>query len=244
MFKRKRSQRVHPDELVQEAYIKRRYEDLSVSIHKDIKNGRGRYNYYAPWLEMKLKSFPTHYKEKHSVLHTQPVELCVPETSQSTTNVFTKSMISPASVSATTELSLGISPKSAWTNDQDQGAPSGPSMSTDIYTNRTLPFDDASVASPTINHREDVNYANIQGEEDNAELGAKRERHSTVTISQHVSFSETTMAKEGKEVASAIGVSDLKRGDEDQGEETVHQTSSSFIRRHGSSTSSKICTII
>ena len=240
MFKRKRSQRVHPDELVQEAYIKRRYEDLSVSIHKDIKNGRGRYNYYAPWLEMKLKSFPTHYREKHSA---QPVELCVPKTPQSTTNVFTKSMISPASVSATTELSLGISPKSAWTHDQDQRAPSGPSMSTDIYTNRTLPFDDASIASPT-NHREDENYENIQGEEDNTELGAERERHSTVAISQRVSFSETTIAQEGKKVTSAIGVSDLERGDEDQGEEIVYQTSSSFIRRHGSSTNSKICTIL
>ena len=76
MFKRRRSQRVHPDVVVQDAYIKRRYEDLSVCIHKDIKNGQGQYNYYAPWLELKLQSFPAFYREKHSVLeHNLPLEV-------------------------------------------------------------------------------------------------------------------------------------------------------------------------
>ncbi len=68
MFKRRRSQRVHPDVQVQDAYIRRRYEDLSVCIRTDIKNGRGQYNYYAPWLELKLQPFPAFYREKHSVL--------------------------------------------------------------------------------------------------------------------------------------------------------------------------------
>ena len=62
---------MHPDLLVQDAYIKRRYEDLSVCIHKDIKNGSGLYNYYAPWLETKLQSFPAQYREKHSVLQSK-----------------------------------------------------------------------------------------------------------------------------------------------------------------------------
>lgn len=77
MFTRRRSQRVHPDVLVQDAYIKRRYEDLSVCIHKDIRNGRGQYNYYAPWLELKLQSFPAFYREQHSVLveHNLPIKV-------------------------------------------------------------------------------------------------------------------------------------------------------------------------
>ena len=63
MFRRKKI-RPHVDE-----YIIRRYEDIAVCIHYDLKNGRGTYNYYAPWLELMLQRIPiAHVREKHSLM--------------------------------------------------------------------------------------------------------------------------------------------------------------------------------
>lgn len=128
MFKRKRSQRVHPDVLVQDAYIKRRYEDLSVCIHKDIKNGSGLYNYYAPWLEMKLQSFPAQYREKHSVMQSKDHGFKIHHPS---TDAFTKS-----------EASVSSAPSNAWVQEANVEQNR---CSTHININTTLPIEDGVV---------------------------------------------------------------------------------------------------
>ena len=94
---------MHPDVLVQDAYIKRRYEDLSVCIHKDIQNGCGLYNYYAPWLEMKLQSFTAQYREKHSVMQSKDHEF---KSHRPSTDAFTK-----------TEASMSSAPSNAWVQE-------------------------------------------------------------------------------------------------------------------------------
>ena len=67
MFKRKK---IHSE---LDAYIRRRYEDQAVSIHYDMKNGRGTYSYYAPWLEAMLQRQPSdQLREKHSKIYHQP----------------------------------------------------------------------------------------------------------------------------------------------------------------------------
>lgn len=60
MFKRKKTQ-VRP---ALDPYITRRYDDLAVCIHYDLKNGRGLYSYYAPWLETMLVEM----RQKYSLL--------------------------------------------------------------------------------------------------------------------------------------------------------------------------------
>ena len=63
MFKRKK---IHSE---LDTYIHRRYEDLAVCIHYDIKNGRGTYSYYAPWLEAMLQRLPSaQLREKYSLM--------------------------------------------------------------------------------------------------------------------------------------------------------------------------------
>ncbi len=53
-------------------YIERRYEDIAACIHQDIENGRGRYSYYAPWLEKMLERLPSsEYRERYSVMPRQ-----------------------------------------------------------------------------------------------------------------------------------------------------------------------------
>ena len=239
MFKRKRSQRVHPDELVQDAYIQRRYDDLSVCIHGDIKNGRGRYNYYAPWLEIKLQSFPAHYREKHSVLHVQqPVDACQPETphSHSKMTVFTK-----PPVLAPVANSSSISPRTVWVEEGEKGVQNVSSVSTDIRINRALPFGDSGSTSK---HIEDMNYGNIQREEDTIEL-ADKEHCSAEPMLQRVSFREAVAEKDDRKVSSTKEVSDLEQGDKNQRPDMTNvEQSLSFMRRHDSSTSSKICTIL
>lgn len=70
MFKRKK---IHSE---LDAYIHRRYEDQAVSIHYDMKNGRGTYSYYAPWLEAMLQSPPSdQLREKRSRIFHHPQEL-------------------------------------------------------------------------------------------------------------------------------------------------------------------------
>ena len=65
MFKRKKTQ-VQPE---LDPYITRRYEDLAVCIHHDLKNGRGQYSYYAPWLETMLQRLPSvEMRQKYSLL--------------------------------------------------------------------------------------------------------------------------------------------------------------------------------
>ena len=67
MFKRKK---IHSE---LDAYIHRRYEDLAVCIHYDVKNGRGTYNYYAPWLEAMLQRLPSvQLREKYSLMTRTP----------------------------------------------------------------------------------------------------------------------------------------------------------------------------
>lgn len=67
MFKRKK---IHSE---LDAYIRRRYEDQAVSIHYDMKNGRGTHSYYAPWLEAMLQRQPSdQLREKHSKIYHQP----------------------------------------------------------------------------------------------------------------------------------------------------------------------------
>ncbi len=68
MFRRRR---VQP---TLDPYIARRYEDIAVSIYHDIKNGRGTYNYYAPWLEGMLERIPSsEYRDKHSLMRGRPL---------------------------------------------------------------------------------------------------------------------------------------------------------------------------
>ena len=63
MFKRKK---VQPET---DTYISRRYEDTAVCIHYDIKNGRGMYSYYAPWLETMLQRLPSaQVRQKYSLM--------------------------------------------------------------------------------------------------------------------------------------------------------------------------------
>lgn len=68
MFRRRRVQpAVDP-------YITRRYEDIAVCIYHDIRNGRGRYSYYAPWLERMLERIPSgEYRLKHSLMPREPL---------------------------------------------------------------------------------------------------------------------------------------------------------------------------
>ena len=79
MFKRKKAQ-VQP---ALDPYITRRYEDLAVCIHQDLKNGRGLYSYYAPWLETMLQRLPSaEMRQKYSLLpanHTTPASAWVGE---------------------------------------------------------------------------------------------------------------------------------------------------------------------
>ena len=144
---------MHPDVLVQDAFIKRRYEDLSLCIHKDIKNGRGQYNYYAPWLEIKLQPFPAHYRETHSVLqdHT-PQVLGAPQTS---TNTFT--IANPSSIECAAS-SSSVPTRSAWSQEDNKVENR---LSTFININRTLP----PLVKPTLTHeeREQMLPGNIKG---------------------------------------------------------------------------------
>ena len=64
MFKSKKT-KVQPQV---DAHIIRRYEDLAICIHQDIKNGQGLHNFYAPWLEVMLERLPQHVREEHSLL--------------------------------------------------------------------------------------------------------------------------------------------------------------------------------
>ena len=59
MFRRKK---VKPE---LDEFIARRYDDLGVRIHYDMKNGREHHNYYVPWLETMYQRY--HVREKHSL---------------------------------------------------------------------------------------------------------------------------------------------------------------------------------
>lgn len=52
MFRRKK--KVIPES---EEYIQRRYEDTAVRIYMDIKQGRGLYSSYVPWLQTRLTQY-------------------------------------------------------------------------------------------------------------------------------------------------------------------------------------------
>lgn len=52
MFRRRK--KVIPES---EEYIQRRYEDTAVRIYMDIKQGRGLYSSYVPWLQMRLTQY-------------------------------------------------------------------------------------------------------------------------------------------------------------------------------------------
>lgn len=53
-----------------DAYVQRRYTDLAVTIHTDIKQGRGLHNHYSHWLEDHLKTLSVHTRENGSLMNT------------------------------------------------------------------------------------------------------------------------------------------------------------------------------
>ncbi len=65
MFRRKKS-RVAPEE---DTYVKRRYEDLTECIHRDIANNRGLLCYYSTWLDFMMVKFslPDEFRKRHSL---------------------------------------------------------------------------------------------------------------------------------------------------------------------------------
>lgn len=222
MFKRRRSQRVHPDVLIQDAYIKRRYEDLSVCIHKDIKNGQGRYNYYAPWLELKLQSFPAFYREKHSVLdHNLPV---VAETSDTPQNI-----TRPSTFMSGNEPMNGV-PKNAWIQEEKDnkvGTESKP-MCTPINKAQT------SEITTTPNHltedRGNSPRVDVVSEVERVEAEEVVQEHN-VTIQKSQTNRVTFPDKVDQEEIAGI-------------QETKSTQPSLPVARSGSSVSSRLCTIL
>ena len=232
MFRRRRAQRVHPDVLIQDAFIKRRYEDLSVCIHNDIKNGRGQYNYYAPWLELKLQSFPAFYREQHSV--SQPTTSQVQVALQTSKIAFTNPDVLNVHVEGSVESTSRV-PKSAWS--QEDNWPES-KHSTSIYMNRTLPLQN----NAAVNRVEEQKSGNVKAVTQNCSMSEGESKgidSSATVVSKTFSFHETLNEVNGEAVSSR-GV---------DGEEPLAGTKStietlSSLKRNNSSVSSKICTIL
>ena len=231
MFKRRRSQRVHPDVLIQDAYIKRRYEDLAVCIHEDIKNGRGRYNYYAPWLELKLQSFPTFYREKHSIL-----EQNLPAVVENSHTP--KSATKPTIFVSSNEATNGVA-KNAWVpEDEDDKVREKRKPSTCIHVNRAQVSE-----STTTPHRTVEDGGNFAGVDVCEFEEVKLEEHSTTVVVQKCNSVSIQPQKTQTNSRSAFpNVVDREVVAEIQ-EEIATQTSLP-VAQSGSSASSKICTIL
>ena len=218
MFKLRRSQKVRPDVQIRDAYIKRRYEDLSVCIHKDIKNGRGQYNYYAPWVELMLLSFPAHFREKHSVLEHKLHEPGDVQTidAQAPTDIFTKSMGS----------AIG-KPKNAWVQE-DKVAGSRSS----VNTNEALLTPENTTVLSTVKTRM------VAESEADLEAEARSRGHTTTVSVQHQVSCNRTQTEEAnptKEIDRGIAV-------QDEGLNSVEF--SSTVEQRGHSVRSKVCTIL
>ena len=228
MFKRRRSQRVHPDVLIQDAYIKRRYEDLSLCIHKDIKNGRGRYNYYAPWLELKLQTFPAFYREKHSVLeHNLSV---MAETSDTPQNVIKPSTFVPGSES----MNPGA-PKNAWVQE-DKDNKAGTEMC--IHVNKAQASEATAAPNLAAEERGNCPRVGVVSEIESIEL----ERWSStvvVRVQEHNNVSVTTTRE--SETINRVTPNSDKISDQ---EETKSAPTSLPVTQSDSSVRSRLCTIL
>lgn len=239
MLKRRRSQRVHPDVLIQDAYVKRRYEDLSVCIHRDIKNGRGQYNYYAPWLDLKLQSFPTFYREKHSVSERNiPMEV---ESSHKLTPKF--SVTKPRSMFVSGSDHMNGVPRNAWIQedkDNNLGTESK-SMSIPDPVNEARGSEALHVATPTLVTEDRGNFLVRIGANEikNIEPEEQQGTCSTVGVKKHNHVSLNSQEQSQPNRASfpdEVSREDIRKVNSAQPSLPVAQS--------GISVSSRLCTIL
>lgn len=235
MFKRRRSQRVHPGVEVQDAYIKRRYEDLSVCIHADIKNGRGQYNYYAPWLELKLQPFPAFYREKHSVLIEHDLPIKVEPSRKLTPKI---SVVKPSTFVSSSEHVTGV-PKDAWVledKDNELGTESRPIA---IPINITARGSDV-VATPNFvaEDREDRGNFPAQVGASEIESFEPEEQSSTVVVQANDNLSlKSQESQSEREREGSHEVADMNQ--------EANSTQKSLpVAQSGSSVRSRLCTIL
>ena len=231
MFKRRRSQRVHPDVVVQDAYIKRRYEDLSVCIHRDIKNGRGRYNYYAPWLELKLQSFPTFYREKHSVLeHSLPAEV------ESSHKLTPKINVAKPSTFVSGSDPMNGAPSNAWVQEDKDNKMGTESKPMPIPINKAQ--GSGATAMPNLAAEDRGDFPRVGVNE--IESVEPEEQSSTVAVQKHDHVSLNGHESQTSRVAFPDEV--------DQEQEEIQEAKSTQtslpMAQSGSSVSSRLCTIL
>ena len=237
MLKRRRSQRVHPDVLIQDAYIKRRYEDLSVCIHKDIKNGRGQYNYYAPWLDLKLQSFPTFYREKHSVSERNvPIEV---ESSRKLTPKF--SVTKPRSMFVTGSDHMNGVPRNAWIQEDKDNNLGTESKSMPIPVYEARGSEAVRVTEPNLVTEDRGNFLVRIGANEikNIEPEEQQGTYSTVGVKKH-----NHVPLNGQEQSQPNRAS----FPDEVGREDIQEVNSAQpslpVAQSGSSVGSRLCTIL
>ena len=237
MFKRRRSQRVHPGVEVQDAYLRRRYEDLSVCIHTDIKNGRGRYNYYAPWLELKLQSFPAFYREKHSVLIEHDLSIKVEPSRRITPP---KISAKPSTFVSSSDHVTGA-PRNAWVQEDKDNKLGTESNSTPIPLNIITKGSD-TVAAPNLvaEDREDRGNFPAQVGMSEIERFEPKEQSSTVAVQirDHVSMKSQEFQSKGAVIHD-------QEGEVIADNQEANSTKTSLpVAQSGSSVRSRLCTIL
>ena len=234
MFKRRRSQRVHPGVEVQDAYLKRRYEDLSVCIHTDIKNGRGQYNYYAPWLELKLQPFPAFYREKHSVLIEHDLPIKVEPSRKLTPKI---SVAKPSTFVSSSDHVTGV-PKDAWVledKDNELGTESRPTAIPIIAKGS----DAVAIPNLTAEDREDRGNFPAQVGESEIESFEPEEQSSTVAVQANDNMS--LKSQESQSEREREGSHDQEVADDQEANSTQKSLP---VAQSGSSVRSRLCTIL
>ena len=241
MFRR-RSRRVHPDLVIQDAYIKRRYNDLSVCIHKDIKDGRGRHNYYAPWLELKLQTFPAFYREKHSVL-----ECSVPKDVEASPSSAPRNVAQPTYLVSPIEV-LNRAPKKAWAQEDAEDKIVVPESESSTHSHKYKAQSSKTNTIPLPNHgvkhrdgfpRVGVNDIDDEGvqSEGQCSTAARVQKHT------RLSFQETQTNEEALPniaIDSEVAI-EMRPGPEVSRNTSMQQPGAQQSR---SSTHSSLCTIL
>ena len=236
MFKRRRSQRVHPGVEIQDTYLKRRYEDLSVCIHVDIKNGRGQYNYYAPWLELKLQPFPAFYREKHSVLIEHDLPIKVEPSRKLTPKI---SVAKPSTFVSSSDHVTRV-PKDAWIledKDNELGMESRP---TAIPINITAKGSDA-VAIPNLAAEDHKDRGNFPAQVGASEIESFEPEEQSSAVAVQANDSMSLKSQESQSEREREGSHDQEVADDQEANSTQKSLP---VAQFGSSVRSRLCTIL
>ena len=237
MFKRRRSQRVHPGVEIQDAYIKRRYEDLSVCIHTDLKNGRGQYNYYAPWLELKLQPFPAFYREKHSVLIEHNLPMKVEPSHKLTPKI---SIAKPSTFVSSSDHVTGV-PKDAWVLEDKDNELETESRPATIAINITAKGSDA-VARPSLAAEDREDRGNFPAQVGESEIESFEPEEQSSTVGVQANYNMSLKSQESQSEREREGSHDQEEVADDR---EANSTQKSLpVAQSGSSVRSRLCTIL